>query len=134
MNRRIVFSALALGAFFLALSACSQGPSTVALDESDAGKSVALKVGDELKITLEGNPSTGYQWEALPAEGAVLETVGEPEFQAESEQLGAPGRVTLTLEAVAAGQQTLQLVYHRPWESEAEPLETFEVTVSVAGK
>jgi predicted secreted protein len=64
-------------------------------------------------------------------EGAILRQVGEPEFNADSEMLGAPGTLTLRFEAVEAGQMDLRLVYHRPWETGVEPLETFTVQVTV---
>ena len=38
---------------------------------------------------------------------------------------------TVRFEAVEAGQMDLRLVYHRPWETGVEPLETFTVQVTV---
>jgi inhibitor of cysteine peptidase len=103
----------------------------LALDAKDNGKQITLQKGQTLTISLEGNPTTGYTWEMVEPEGAVLRQVGEPEFKADSELLGAPGVQTLRFEAVEAGQMILTLVYHRPWETDAEPLETFAVQVTV---
>lgn len=47
------------------LYACSaQGSSeqsTRPLTEADNGRSMELQVGDELEVTLPGNPTTGFQ-------------------------------------------------------------------------
>jgi predicted secreted protein len=37
----------------------------------------------------------------------------------------------LHFEAVAVGQTTLDLVYHRPWEKDVPPARTFGVTIVV---
>ena len=90
-----------------------------------------MNSADELVVALQGNPGTGYAWEVLPADVAVLEQVGEWEFEPQSNLAGAPGTMTLRFRAVEAGQQVLQLVYRRPWETDVPPLDTFEVTVIV---
>jgi hypothetical protein len=41
----------------------------ISLTETDAGRTIAMKKGDTLLVTLEGNPSTGYNWEYLPSGG-----------------------------------------------------------------
>ncbi len=56
---------------------------------------------------------------------------GEPEFEADSDLLKAPGTQTLRFEAVEAGQMDLKLVYHRPCETVVEPLVTFTVQVTI---
>lgn len=104
----------------------------LSLTAVDAGRSVWLKPGQILKITLEGNPSTGYTWEVLPAESAVLTQVGEPEFKASSNLIGAPGMMTINLKATAEGRQNLKLVYHRTWEKDVPPTVSFEISVVVS--
>ena len=99
---------------------------------ADDGREKQLKKGQTLVITLEGNPTTGYSWEAAePLDEQVLQQAGEPEFKAESDALGAGGVQVLRFEAVNAGKTTLKLVYHRPWEEGVEPLETYSIEVVV---
>ena len=100
------------------------------LSEQDGGKTVELHAGDKLEVSLKGNPTTGYQWEMAAVDAAILKLVGEPEFNPDSGALGAGGKVTLRLIAVAAGQTTLQLIYHRPFEN-VPPIKTFKATVVV---
>lgn len=117
----------------MVLSGCQNpfvtGPTQ--LTEKDAGRTVEMKAGDTLQVTLEGNPTTGYDWERASGDEAVLEQLGASTYKADSDLIGSGGQVTLRFEAVAAGQTTLQLVYHRPWETDEPPAETFEVTVVV---
>ena len=98
----------------------------------DAGKSIKLVPGQELQIALEGNPTTGYSWEIAQNDNAVLSPVGDPEFQADSQLLGSGGKMILRFEGVAPGKTNLKLVYHRLWEKNVEPLETFVINVEVS--
>jgi inhibitor of cysteine peptidase len=103
----------------------------ITLGAQDNGSAVELAVGQALVIRLESNPTTGYSWQVAEIDGAVLKQVGEAAFEAQSDLLGAPGAETLRFEASGSGQATLKLVYHRPWEKDVEPLETFTVAVTV---
>lgn len=107
-------------------------PAEVELDAEDNGCKIKLVKGQILTISLRGNPTTGYNWQVEdPLEEQVLRQIGEAEFKPQSDLMGAPGILTLRFEALDAGQTTLTLVYHRPWEKGVEPLETFLVQVVV---
>ncbi|MCL4562314.1 MAG: protease inhibitor I42 family protein [Chloroflexi bacterium] len=97
----------------------------------DAGKTVSLAVGQTLVVTLEGNPTTGYNWYAVETENAVLEQVGEPVFSANTALLGSSGMISLVFRATAHGQQDLALAYERSFEKGVAPLKTFTMTVVV---
>ncbi len=107
------------------------GPAFRILSEQDDGSLVRLKLGELVVVALEGNPSTGYSWEATPADQAVIVQQGETEFKAASDLLGAPGKVSLTFKAVAEGQQALTLAYRRPFEKDTAPEKTVTFTVVV---
>jgi len=109
----------------------SNGKQTRSIGASDAGKTIGLSVGDTLEVTLEGNPSTGYNWEAANLQTSILKQVGDVAFTPASTAIGAPGQVVLRFEAVGSGQTTLQLIYHRPWETGVAPVQTYQVTVQV---
>ena len=118
------------GLLLTALSACSPAKE-VKLDAGDDGSQVELDAGQTLVVNLEGNPTTGYTWEAAELDEQVLRQVGETEFKPESDAIGAGGVQTLSFETANSGQTTLNLVYHRPWEADVEPAETFSVQVVV---
>jgi predicted secreted protein len=101
----------------------------VELTEEDNGEVVALVPGQELTITLYGNPTTGYEWRVASLDSSRLRQLGEGEWRPESGATGSGGPYTFRFEAVGPGQSTLQLVNQFPGE---EPIETFEVTVMVS--
>lgn len=89
-----------------------------------------LNAGDVLLVQLDGNPSTGYTWERVEPLAGALQPLGEPEFAPAKNLLGAPGRITLRYLA-ASGSARLELVYHRPWETDTPPVAKFSVVVLV---
>jgi inhibitor of cysteine peptidase len=125
-----VLALILLAAMITGVSGCAPQASPT-LGAEDNGRQVTLQQGQTLTIKLEANPTTGYSWEFVEPEKAILEQVGESEYEPESDLLGAPSTQTLRFEAVQPGQTELKLVYRRPWETDVEPLETFTVLVTV---
>jgi predicted secreted protein/N-acetylneuraminic acid mutarotase len=107
----------------------------VYVDEEDANSQVTLELNQILVVTLESNPSTGYQWEAVEDPNSILEQIGEAEFKSSYEGaepiVGAGGWEIFRFKAVSAGQMTLQMVYRRYWETDVEPAKTFSIDVVV---
>ncbi|MFZ5818396.1 MAG: protease inhibitor I42 family protein [Chloroflexota bacterium] len=127
---KIAFVSLA-SLFAAVLSGC--GSREVSLGAEDNGGQATLEQGQTLAISLESNPTTGYSWQALEIDAALLRQSGEAEYKQSpgSEGLvGAGGVETLRFEALAAGQTRLTLGYMRAWES-VPPVETFTVQVIV---
>lgn len=119
-------------ALLLALTACSPGAKTpITLGEADAGRTVELSHGDTLVVALAGNITTGYNWEALPQDPALVQQVGEPQVTPDSTAVGAGGKIALTFRAVKSGRAGLTLVYRRAWEKDVPPLKTFSISVVV---
>jgi inhibitor of cysteine peptidase len=117
----------------LLFTACGSAPEALSVGAEANGTQVDLEVGQELVVTLESNPSTGYGWHVAEIDEGILSQVGETEYNQASgdEQLvGAPGTETLRFEAVASGTTTLLLGYDRVWES-VPPEQTFTLTVVV---
>ncbi|MBC7233843.1 MAG: protease inhibitor I42 family protein [Chloroflexi bacterium] len=98
--------------------------------ERDSGSMIELRVGEQIDLVLDANPSTGYTWE-VAGEVGVVKQVGEPQFKADSQALGAGGKMTIRFEAVAPGKEWLRLVYRRSWEEGVAPAKTFEVYIVV---
>ena len=119
-------------AILIAASASSPAPSgPVSLTAADAGKTIELKIGQTLQVSLAGNKTTGYNWVLAPMDPALLEQVGDPDYKPDSSKLGSPGVLTLKFKAATAGQAVLHLDYKRSWEKAAAPDRTFEVNVVV---
>ena len=128
MNARM-FSFVVLMSTVL-LSSCAGAPATT-YSKSDRGKTITVNVGDTFMITLEGNPTTGYAWEALPDSAGILSMVGDPDYDSSSKLVGSGGMYTFTFKADAVGETTLELIYHRSFEQGVDPIETFQLTVDV---
>ena len=114
------------------LTACQTGSTnTVTINEDDAGKTIELKTGDTLLVSLEGNMTTGFSWIPAPQDPVLLELVGDVTITPESDAVGAPGTLVLTFKATKTGQTTLHLDYKRSWEEGVTSEKVFDVTVVV---
>jgi len=90
-----------------------------------------LSVGDTLELSFESNPTTGYQWEVVELNPDVLRPLGEEFVAPTSDLLGAAGVQVFRFEAVAPGKTPLKLVYHRAFEPDVPPEQTYEVNIIV---
>jgi len=106
---------------------------TVDVNEADNGGQIELEQGKLLVVTLESNPSTGYQWELVENNESVLKQFGQKGYkpaETSNPRVGGGGWEIFRFKAVSTGQTTLEFVYRRPWE-DAEPLKTFYIQVTV---
>ena len=128
---RNTFILTALAAVLLLATACSSPRSVTLTDASNGGK-VEVRNGGQIIIRLDGNPSTGYTWEAKDLDTTLFNQAGDPVFSSSSPGLvGSAGTLTLTFNALKAGTSQLTLIYHRPWETGVEAINTFTVTATV---
>ncbi len=107
----------------------------VDVNDSDNDGQVVLEQDQILVVTLESNPSTGYRWEVVETQDSILEQIGKAEYQPSEPSdppiVGAGGWEIFRFKAVSAGQETVQLVYRRSWETDMEPIDTFSIDVIV---
>jgi inhibitor of cysteine peptidase len=130
MFRKFLFPVM-LAFVLIIVTACSPAK-PVNLTSADKGSQVNVQVGDQIVISLDGNPSTGYTWETQGLDSTIIQQVGEATFVSSNTGLvGSGGTLTLTFKALKAGTVPLNLVYHRPWETGVAPVDTFAVTVTV---
>jgi len=99
--------------------------------EADHGTLITLRVGDRLLVALEGNPTTGYEWEnTIIYEYAVLREFEGVEFRPDSALIGAGGLFLFRYEAIDIGPQDFHFDYRRAWEL-GDPLQRVEFQISV---
>lgn len=124
----------------LLLAACAAtpaGPPAVAsgeLDNAADGTRIAIKLGGEVKVILDANLTTGFQWQTPSAPAPVLSPIGERAYaprSAESRYVGAGGMNIFRFRADNPGQTTLQFEYRRPWETTVAPAKTVRYVISV---
>jgi len=127
---------LILALLMVSLSVCGCGsssaqPQAIAVTQKESGTTVTLHKDQVMTLSLQGNGSTGYVWELVPGVETILTQQGTPLFVADSNATGAGGTYTYSFKATATGTGTLKLIYHRPWETDATPLQTVEMTVLI---
>lgn len=113
------------------LYACKASANTITINEQNAGKTIELKTGDTLVVSLDGNLTTGFSWIPAAQDPILLEQVGDVEVTPASDAIGSPGKIVLKFNATAKGQTDLHLEYKRAWEEGVPPEKTFDVRVVV---
>jgi inhibitor of cysteine peptidase len=98
------------------------------------GRQIELTKGQTFNVTLETNPSTGYSWEIVELNNSIIQKIGdavsEPNIT-EKNMVGVPVMHTFQFEVINTGQTTLKIVYHRIWEKDVAPVNTFSVELFV---
>jgi inhibitor of cysteine peptidase len=122
---------IALVAAAALLAACGDdGGTTIELGAEDSLSEVSLDVGDQLDVSLEANPTTGYSWELGPLpEGLQLVS---SEFEEPGGSLvGAPGTQVFTFDVVGAGSGILRFEYVRVFDDPviAEQIVEYVLTI-----
>jgi inhibitor of cysteine peptidase len=122
-----------------ALASASASPSTshaaavTKVDKSDNGKTVTLAQGDILELSLDENPSTGYEWQAKKKPDEAVLAKRSDAYKAPKQtnppMVGAGGVHTWRYEAVGAGKTALSFDYNPP--GGGKPAETFSLSVIV---
>ena len=109
---------------------------TVEVAAKDNGKTVSAVVGNLVRITLESNPSTGYNWELRDFDygAAIFHSSDLVARKTGNVLMGAPGDTVIVLQAIDPGTQQITAVYRRPWEPPDQVASTFSFTLEVDGK
>lgn len=116
------------------MAGCGAAP-TIMLDENANGRQIELAPNQTLVVTLPANPTTGYSWEIAALDPEIVQQAGEATFTpmtTDQARVGAGGTETFQFTAVGPGTTTLTLVYHRPWEKDVAPLQTYSLQLAVA--
>jgi predicted secreted protein len=131
---------LTLFAIVLVAGACATPPSgPPAVDNGELtnaadGTRIAIKRGGELKVILDANITTGFQWQSPTNPAPVMSAIGAPVYvgkAADPRFVGGGGANIFRFRAETPGQVALQFDYRRPWESSAPPARTLRYDVVV---
>ena len=94
------------------------------LTEADNERTVDLRVGDSVRLTLPENATTGYRWTVDHFDRGVVEPAGsEPHYAGGA--VGAAGQVTFDFKAKQAGSGEVALKYWRHFEGEGSVVKRF---------
>lgn len=107
-------------------------PSTVYITETDNGKTIYLKAGQTLQLTLITNLSTGYCWSYVTKPNpAVLQQTANYRIPFNN-MPGSPATEYWIYQAVGVGSTEISLKYWRSWAPQIPPIKTFGVKVVVS--
>ena len=91
---------------------------------------VTSQTGENFHLTLDSNPSTGYQWRIQSIDNSIVKLVNDQCISPSSGLVGASGKQVLTFQALKEGRTTIVLEYVRPWEPQS-PANTYTVVLTV---
>ncbi len=125
-----------MGSFELAVdntldeSSSAITPRQQVITEADNGTSISLKKGENFTLKLKENPGfTGYSWELNMSPGLVILSE-EYENQNPPDMYDGPLTHSWIIEAVGQGDQQVNGIYKRPWESTTGTEKTFILNVT----
>ena len=98
-------------------------------DEDNGGAATLVMPLQKLDLLLKGNPTTGYGWEIVGADGQILALQGEPTFKPDSDALGSSGVYTYHFAPVNPGVTTVILNYSKAGDD--KPTQTYQLLVGV---
>jgi inhibitor of cysteine peptidase len=114
------------------MSLCGRGAemTEVTISASQSGSSVQVRVGDEIVVSLDENPTTGYRWAIDSSGEPTLAPIGSSYEPSAGGGMGGGGQRTFRFRAVAAGQAGLRLVLRQEWQPDTAT-EQFEIQTDV---
>jgi inhibitor of cysteine peptidase len=102
----------------------------VKISASQSGGSVRVRVGDDLVVSLDENPTTGFRWATETSGEPVLASIVSSYEPSAGGGMGGGGQRTFRFRAVAAGQAHLRLVLRQEWQPDIAT-EQFEIQIDV---
>ena len=128
---------LACALLLIAGCATPSGPPAVdngELTNAADGTRIAIKRGGELKVMLDANVTTGYQWQSPTSPAPVMSAIGTPAYVGKGvdpRAVGAGGVNIFRFRADSPGQVAPQFDYRGPWETAVPPVKTLRYDVVV---
>jgi len=105
---------------------------SAALVRTDPAQIIVAAVGQEFRIVMSSNITTGYSWELLPPLGTNKARLVEAHYRAPETRLpGAAGMESWTFGALGEGETEIAFGYRRPWEKNVAPVEIRKFTVVI---
>jgi inhibitor of cysteine peptidase len=109
---------------------CREGLTMLSLVETDNDRTVEVRLGDGVRITLPENASTGFRWTIDRYDEDIIEALGsEPRYTAGD--VGSGGEIAFTVKAKKAGRGKIALKHWRHWEGDRSVIGRFRVRLNV---
>ena len=102
----------------------------VFLVETDNDRTVDIRLGETVRVSLPENATTGYRWAIDLCDKDIVELVAnEPRYTASA--VGSGGEVAFTFGAKKVGVAAIVLKHWRSWEGDASVIARFRVRLRV---
>ena len=86
---------------------------------------IETTVGKSFTITMDSNPTTGYQWQiARQMDTGMVELIDSQYIAPKTGLVGAPGKEEWHFRAIREGKAIISFDYVRPWEKDELPGQT----------
>lgn len=99
------------------------------LTEADDGRTVDLRVGETVEVTLSENATSGYRWAIERLDPGIVE-VKESKPDYPKDQVGSAGRAPFAFKATKAGSGEVLLKYWRHFEGDASVKQRFRLRLN----
>jgi len=102
----------------------------LSLAETDNGRTVDVRLGDTVQVTLRENATTGYRWAIDRYDEEFVEVLkSEPHYTANT--IGVGGTVAFTFQGRKAGTGEVVLKNWRHWEGDSSVTSRFRFRLRV---
>lgn len=88
----------------------------IKLSEVHSFTNKEIYVGEQIQLSLEANPSTGYMWKIIFIDEKILEQVEAEKFIPQGSKIGSKGSIMYKFNVLKTGCTKLQLEYSRAWQ------------------
>jgi inhibitor of cysteine peptidase len=99
------------------------------LTEADNGRTVDLRVGETVEVTLPENATAGYRWAIDRLDSGIVEA-NEAKPRYPSGQAGSAGQVTFAFKATGPGSGEVVLKYWRHFEGDSSVTKRFRMRMN----
>jgi inhibitor of cysteine peptidase len=99
--------------------------------DADKGGIVHLKVGDQLELRLQSNPSTGFMWRVHAKSTRLLKLTSQSQTKPTEPGVGRPIFQVFNFQSRQSGAGDLLLHYVRSWEKPSADERQFNLHVIV---
>jgi inhibitor of cysteine peptidase len=112
-------------------AAAEEAPKTMlSLVEKDSGRTIDIRSGETVEITLPENATTGYRWAIDHCDEEFIEALAtEPHYPAKA--VGSGGEVGFLFQAKKIGTGEIVLKQWRQWLGDSSVVARFRVRLNV---
>ena len=118
---------LLLTCLMLSPSPLLAADATITVTKEQAGREIALKVGNILLIELPGKGGTGYSWLVEETFAPYLKLMDQTTRQLEEGRPGGPVMQVWRFKAEQPGACEIKMAYYRPWEGVGKAVDHFRL-------